>query len=132
MKATLRTLSNDIKCFKLPVSALRDFEHCSPDLVIVDLMMPEMDGIEFTKQFRRNFELPNVPIILCSGHITHETSVEAANAGINDIVEKPFNPSKLIERINHLLPPLNSPHLNNASIANRLQPYVVDRPMPIV
>ena len=116
LKVAMKPLSGNIKCFQSPVSALQDFENCFPDLIIVDLMMPEMDGIEFARQFYSKFESPKVPVILCSGHITSEISFEAKDAGIHDVIEKPFNPSELVERIRCHLLPLDSPHLDATSM----------------
>lgn len=56
LKAVLKSMGCSVVCFTSPIEALEGLELVGPDCVVVDLMMPEMDGIEFVKQFRRRFQ----------------------------------------------------------------------------
>ncbi|MEI6139508.1 MAG: response regulator [Mariniphaga sp.] len=71
------------------------------DLLLSDLYMPEMDGIELTKQIRNhaNPSLRKLPIIILTGSISPETSGSMIEAGVNDYIYKPFKQKDLIELI---------------------------------
>ena len=70
-------------------------------LAIIDVYMPEMDGIELTKQIRNhaNPSLRKLPIIILTGSISAETSGSMIEAGVNDYIYKPFKQKDLIELI---------------------------------
>src|SRR5215470_15084685 len=68
--------------------ALELLEHVAPRLAIVDVWMPEMDGIELVERMRN--QAPGVPIIVISGHGTIETAVRVIRLGAFDFLEKPF------------------------------------------
>jgi len=73
----------------------------SPDLVLTDLAMAPMDGLEFTRHIRNHEDSPNpfVPIIMVSGH-TEKHRVEAArDAGVTEFLAKPVNAHNLFSRI---------------------------------
>src|SRR5437870_5137810 len=68
--------------------ALELLQHAAPRLAIVDVWMPEMDGIELVERMRN--QSPGVPIIVISGHGTIETAVRVIRLGAFDFLEKPF------------------------------------------
>src|SRR6266705_3601536 len=68
--------------------ALELLQHAAPRLAIVDVWMPEMDGIELVERMRS--QAPGVPIIVISGHGTIETAVRVVQLGAFDFLEKPF------------------------------------------
>jgi UDP-3-O-acyl N-acetylglucosamine deacetylase len=68
--------------------ALELLEHVAPRLAIVDVWMPEVDGIELVERMR--VQAPGVPIIVISGHGTIETAVRVIRLGAFDFLEKPF------------------------------------------
>jgi len=78
------------------LEALRIFETFHPDLVITDLSMPNMDGVELTRAIRR---LAETPIIVLSVREQDLTKVAALDAGANDYVTKPFSAPELLARI---------------------------------
>ena len=78
------------------LEALRTFETFRPDLVITDLSMPNMDGVELTRAIRR---LTDTPIIVLSVREQEITKVAALDAGANDYVTKPFSTPELLARI---------------------------------
>lgn len=83
-----------------PEAALRLLYRHQPDLVIVDLMMPVMNGLELVRRIR---ELSSVPVMMLTAvHSDHET-VRALRIGCDDYVTKPFIPSVLIARAKVLL-----------------------------
>lgn len=69
------------------------------DLVLMDLEMPIMDGLEATLRIRQGASASDVPIIAVSGHSREELSQEFADSGINDYLIKPYDASVLRELI---------------------------------
>lgn len=74
--------------------AVRKYEEFSPDIAILDITMPEMNGLEAMKRiFAVN---PQARIIICSAIGQQNLIVEAINAGIKDFIVKPFKPERLL------------------------------------
>ena len=69
----------------------------SYDAVIMDLMMPEMDGFKALKLFKET--RPDVPIILLTGDVLHEKCIEAIKLGAIDVIEKPADLNLLTQKI---------------------------------
>lgn len=74
-----------------------------PDLVISDLMMPVMDGLEYCKKVKSNIETSHVPIILLTARTSTVHEVDGLKSGANDYIRKPFNPAIIKSRISALL-----------------------------
>ena len=72
----------------------------SIDIVLMDIMMPVMDGIKCTKEIRK---ISNVPIIVLTAKSEDEDEIEALNEGANDFITKPFNLEVLLLRIKKLV-----------------------------
>src|SRR5215471_15957528 len=77
-------------------SALTNFSEWRPELVITDLYMPRMDGIELCRRIRAQ---SNVPIIVLSVKGEERTKVEALDSGADDYVTKPFGIDELLARV---------------------------------
>ncbi len=74
----------------------------SPDLVLLDIWMPEMDGVSLLKQWNESNQL-DCPVVMMSGHGTVETAVEATRYGAFDFVEKPLSTAKLLRTVKSAL-----------------------------
>ena len=81
--------------------ALKIIEAESPDLVLLDIWMPGIDGIETLKEIKK--ENPNIQVIIITGHGTIETAVRATKLGAYDLIEKPLSIDKVIVAINNAL-----------------------------
>jgi len=81
--------------------ALKIIENDSPDLVLLDIWMPGLDGIETLKEIKK--ENPYIQVIIITGHGTIETAVKATKLGAYDLIEKPLSIDKVILAINNAL-----------------------------
>lgn len=73
-----------------------------PDLILLDIMMPEMSGYEATRQLRERTDLPFIPILLVTAH-ERSNVVEGLDTGADDFIRKPFNADELLARVRALL-----------------------------
>ena len=74
-----------------------------PDLIITDIMMPEVDGIEMTKRLRNNNNTRQIPVIMLTACTTMDNSIEGVEAGADVYISKPFDLRYLIANIVNLL-----------------------------
>jgi diguanylate cyclase (GGDEF)-like protein len=79
--------------------ALRLVEERHPDLILLDVMMPKVDGIEVARRIRANKELPFIPIIMQTALDSTEQTVEGLDAGADDYITKPINFAVLEARV---------------------------------
>ncbi|MEA5550464.1 hybrid sensor histidine kinase/response regulator [Anabaena cylindrica UHCC 0172] len=83
-------------------TALQKVLQSPPDLILLDVMMPGMDGYEVTRRIRHNADLSYIPILLITAF--HESSVvEGLDAGADDFIRKPFDTDELLARVRSLL-----------------------------
>ncbi|MEL6881500.1 MAG: hybrid sensor histidine kinase/response regulator [Cyanobacteria bacterium J06607_10] len=73
-----------------------------PDLILLDVMMPGLDGYEVTRQIRANKSLPYIPILLVTAH-DHTSLSEGLDSGADDFIRKPFDIDELMARVRSLL-----------------------------
>jgi len=71
----------------------------SPDILILDIMMPEMDGYRVCEELRKHESTKNLPIIILSAKTSVDDKVKAMGLGIDDYMVKPFDPKELEARI---------------------------------
>lgn len=83
-------------------SAKRLMKLHTPDLVLLDIWMPDIDGITLLKEITKELAV-NTPVIMMSGHGTVETAVEATRLGAKDFIEKPLSLAKLLHTVQHTL-----------------------------
>jgi len=96
LKRSLQAHRYDARTASDGESALDTFHDFHPDLVITDLQMPEMNGIELCREIRKVSE---VPIIVLSVKGEEKTKVEALDAGADDYITKPFGMDELLARV---------------------------------
>jgi CheY-like chemotaxis protein len=79
-------------------------QQVQPDLVLLDLMMPGMDGWTVFDRLRANPETASIPVIIVTARAYHDPRVAALRAsGSGMLVTKPFAPAQLIEAVDHIL-----------------------------
>lgn len=74
-----------------------------PDLIVADIQMPNLDGIQFIAQIRASGFYKEIPLIMLSGIESSQEKIKCLKMGANDYVVKPFNPEELSLRIEILL-----------------------------
>jgi two-component system alkaline phosphatase synthesis response regulator PhoP len=74
-----------------------------PDLIVLDIMMPKLDGYETCKRLKADPEVKDVPVILLSAKGRNVDQKVGFEVGADDYITKPFSPRKLVERINAIL-----------------------------
>ena len=84
------------------VEGLEAVKKYQPDLVVTDLMMPKMDGIEMSRALKNNFDTCHIPIIMLTAKSNNEDKIEGYDSGADSYISKPFDFDLLISRINNL------------------------------
>jgi len=74
-----------------------------PDLILMDIMLPEMDGLEATRLIRENPKTQAIPILAATARVTIKDREECLQSGCDDYIAKPFTPTQLASYIERLL-----------------------------
>ncbi|ENN96252.1 response regulator receiver protein [Methanocaldococcus villosus KIN24-T80] len=82
--------------------AIEKAKELQPDLITMDIVMPEMDGITATREIKKI--LPNVKIVMCTSVDQEKKVIEALEAGADGYIVKPFQAQKVIDELNKLFP----------------------------
>lgn len=101
--ATLEEYGYEVIGARSGIKGLSLVEKERPDLVLVDMMMPEMDGKEVCRRLRDNPDLAHIPIIMFTAMEEVEHKLAGFDAGADDYITKPTEPAELIERVKTLL-----------------------------
>lgn len=91
-----------VTTFERGAPVLSKVANASPDLILLDIMMPEMNGYEVTHRIRAMEVLPFIPILLVTAH-EESNVVKGLDAGADDFIRKPFNVDELLARVRALL-----------------------------
>jgi excisionase family DNA binding protein len=79
-------------------------DEVSPDLVLLDVMMPQVDGWEMLRRVHERHGVGAIPVVMFSGKVDEHSLREAAARGAQGFIGKPFDPSQLVEQAKQLLP----------------------------
>src|SRR5262247_2487841 len=82
---------------------VRMTEENKPDLILMDLGMPVMDGWEATRKIKANGDLRHIPVIAVTSHAMVGDEIEARNAGCDDYLPKPIDETELLRKIKKFL-----------------------------
>lgn len=80
-------------------TALQQIRQGQPDLVLLDLMLPDRDGWDITRSIRNNPALATLPIIMLTARVTAEDKIIGLELGADDYVTKPYNPREVVARV---------------------------------
>lgn len=112
LRTGLKSRGYDVRGASDGESGLESFNEWHPDLVITDLAMPNVDGLEFCRRLRA---ISQVPIIVLSAKGEEKTKVEALDIGADDFVTKPFGIDELLARVRASLRRANAPPISEAT-----------------
>lgn len=106
-RTVISTILSDL-CRCVTVSNAQDaLQYCEqhrPDLMVIDVNMPEMNGLNLCKSIKHNDDLDEIPLIFITGNVSKESQIQCWESGGNDFVSKPVVAQTLIHRVrNHLL-----------------------------
>lgn len=94
----------DVIYFDTPVKAIQWlYDGNRPDLIILDLRMPEMNGDEFLIYLKKNGLYKDIPVVVLSGEESSDIRIKMLELGAEDFILKPFNPMELKIRIKKVL-----------------------------
>jgi putative two-component system response regulator len=93
----------DVITFSNPVEAVAKLADLDADLVLVDFMMPGMNGVEVTKAIRGLARHRSLPIVMITGESERAVRLEAFDAGVTDFLSKPIEPIEFKARVRNLL-----------------------------
>lgn len=103
-----------------------------PDLILLDIMMPEKDGIETLKDLRKHSKLKNTAIIFLTAMGGESSQIEGLNLGADDYIVKPIMPRLLLSRIQAVLRRTLQPDNDSASNTLNIGSLIIDRSRFIV
>lgn len=103
IKYSLTSQGFEVKDFLLPSELWQALENSTPDLLLLDIMLPEEDGITILKKIRANPEKSNFPVIMLTAKDSEYDVVTGLDAGADDYVTKPFGMMSLVSRIKAVL-----------------------------
>ncbi|MDR0453772.1 MAG: response regulator [Deferribacteraceae bacterium] len=127
------TLTKTYNVFTLNsgVRLIKMLEKNKPDLILLDVEMPEMDGYEVIRVLKGNIETQNIPVIFLTGKSDTESELEGLSLGAVDYITKPFSPPLLLKRIDlHLL--VESQKLELINFNNNLLGMVEEKTQTVV
>ena len=103
LRARLEVWGYKADCAGDGAEALRKIQEAPPDLVLLDVMMPKIDGIEVARRVKGNPQLPFIPIIMQTALDATENKVEGLEAGADDYITKPIDFAELKARLTSML-----------------------------
>lgn len=103
IKVNLTKEGFEVHCFDTPKKFFKFVEQKTPDLILLDIMLPEMDGFEICKKLKADTKLNTIPIIFLSAKSEEVDKVVGLELGADDYVTKPFSVRELIARVKAVL-----------------------------
>jgi two-component system cell cycle response regulator len=103
LRARLEARGYEIHAASDGQAALDQVERLIPDLILLDVMMPKMDGMEVVRRLKADKNLPFIPVIMQTALDTTANKVEGLDAGADDYITKPINFAELEAKVNALL-----------------------------
>ena len=100
---TLEQTGFEARGFSDGISVLEALKTELPDLIVLDIMMPGMDGLEVLRKLRAEEEYKNIPVIMATAKGTEMDKIGGLNSGADDYLVKPFGVMEMVARVNAVL-----------------------------
>lgn len=100
---SLKNSGYDVEDFECAAAFYKRLEHALPDLILLDIMLPDRDGLEILKELRAHVETRRLPVIMVTAKTTEIDKVKGLDTGADDYLTKPFGVMELISRVKALL-----------------------------
>ncbi|NLL93988.1 MAG: response regulator transcription factor [Clostridiales bacterium] len=100
---TFNKMNMEAKGFENAGAFWRAMEEATPDIVLLDIMLPDEDGLSILKKIRSNSKIQGLPVIMLTAKGSEYDKVSGLNMGADDYVPKPFGIMELVARVNALL-----------------------------
>ncbi|WP_342760022.1 response regulator transcription factor [Kineothrix sedimenti] len=99
----LRNTGYEIKDFECAKEFYQEMEEKKPDIILLDIMLPDEDGLDIVRKLRAGIETKDIPIILVTAKTSEIDKVKGLDIGADDYMAKPFGVMELISRVKALL-----------------------------
>ncbi len=103
LRITLESKGFNVRCAYSGKDLFAGLEEHKPDLIILDIMMPEMDGLEVLTRLKGNPATASIPVILLTAKVWQEDIFEGYKTGADYYITKPFTSTQVLEGINLIL-----------------------------
>ena len=103
LRITLESKGFNVRCAYSGPQLFADLDEHKPDLIILDIMMPQMDGLKVLTRLRENSDTASIPVILLTAKVWQEDIFEGYKTGADYYITKPFTSTQVLEGINLLL-----------------------------
>jgi len=118
----------DVRSLNNPAEVMREVQNYMPDLVLLDIMMPNLNGIQICKMIRSNTSaVESIPIIFLTAKGETDDRVTGLESGADDYLSKPFNTTELVLRIKSILKRAATPQDNGAASSITVGNVTIDR-----
>src|SRR5664279_3646046 len=130
LEFNLKQAGFDVISAENGAEALKKARSALPSLIVLDLMLPEVDGLEVCKMLRRDPATAGIPIIMLTAKAAEMDRIVGLEIGAEDYITKPFSPRELVLRVKKVLQrgPVGPPEPDALKLGN----LVIDRPRHLV
>jgi excisionase family DNA binding protein len=104
VKASLELEGYSVREAASAEEGLAALEEGAPDLILLDVMMPQVDGWEMLRRVQERHGVGSIPVLMFSGKVDEDAAGEAQERGASGFIGKPFDPQQLIESAKQMLP----------------------------
>ncbi|PWU11793.1 MAG: histidine kinase [Verrucomicrobia bacterium] len=103
LRLTLKQRGHSVATASNGIEALKKARSLLPDLMVLDLVLPELDGFAVCETLRKHRETANIKVVMLTGLSSEFTRYAGFEAGCNDYVTKPFTPAEIVSKIDYWL-----------------------------
>ncbi len=103
VKEALKSQDFEVEHFLRALDFFRTVEEGTPDLVIIDVMLPDFDGFRIANFLKNRPDLSDIPVIFLTARVSEEDKLRGFDLGADDYITKPFSVKELIARVNAVL-----------------------------